>query len=1052
MLFHNQTPQLAEMLSFGVASETRLMQIGRSQPWVLIVVLSVLALALFFVVRQLGRRYPILRVLRIDQFLRRVPWLAPYVTRGRQMKSQVSAVQGRSNQIQRALGQGKSSKNSAAPRWWPWGRNEEPEDDEPDAARDGRQPIMQMHYVTPASSDPSQPLQGRYPVSAEFTFDPTTLVTLDDSELIGRRIGRYQIEARLSSHDADARAGQAFQAFDLKLKRPVALKLFSPDDFDDAHTASWLSTVQTVSTLDHPHIVRMFDYEAADGYLYMVHDFVSGLPLNRYLEHMQVQRQQIPLSRLLRIAAEIADALRYAERQEIRHGGLRASRILLEMDPTAGGGSDSAEFSVRVTDFGLDALTNELTPDLWNVTAPERFEDGVIGPKSDIYMLGALLYEWVTGQPPFEVVSLESAQLQHVSKQPTPPSRLRQGLPLSVEQVILTAMAKSPDARFEHAGAMAQVLHDLAQSLSNSAEERPLLAGDALLTISGAGVDSRTMVLDRARYFIGSAEDNDIVLGGRGVSEHHARIERAGTGWLITDLRSETGTFVEGAQLLPELVEIWSTDSTAVIGAYFLSWQEVEEEREEATVSGPDQQAVGVSLLPSGLRIAPGKFGDIQIALVNNALHVDHFFIEVSGIPPEWVQISNNNLQLLPGAQGIVLLNIAPPRDSSAGAAVYAGEVHVTPVAYPHLAAKVPTEIEILPYEDLRIELLPELLRRSPKCQLVISNFGNKDANGVISGRDSADSVTFKNWPPHFHVPSGTAVELPLTVEPSRRHWIGRNEMAPFSVLVQSSAEKQPVSANAQLEIKPRIPMWVLTALSALMMLAVFAGVFYADRIDRRRQTDRLIALFAADEPAPEPTSPPPAAGSCNDILALNGTMLEGDYTIHLNRNPLQPVRVFCAAEGTAAIEYLRLPFVQNNFTATSFGNTTSTATYSMVRLILDDLSLDPTDQRYVTVSGIVPASLNNLDATRAFDFGTATGCRDEAFPDAVGTASVNLTGTPFVLSEQLVFDVSGENATGEAAVSGDRRSAELSATGSCGTIRPTSRILIRYAPREVGQ
>jgi serine/threonine protein kinase len=254
-------------------------------------------------------------------------------------------------------------------------------------------------------------------------------------DLIVKTIAHYQLLRRI------ARGGMAdiYLACDTRTDREVAIKLVHKNN---EYCARFRQEIETLASLNHKHILPVYDYGEYDGWCYL------SMP---YIEYGTINERLIsgPLSPEAagELLSQLASALQYAHDQGIIHRDIKPSNVLLK-DGT----------HVYLADFGLVkhvgfhthlTLSGYLigTPDYM---APELAESEAT-PLSDIYALGVLLYQMLTGRVPFKGTSPINVFLKHLSEEPAAPSLLNPEIPLAIEQVILRAMDKNPWHRFESA-------------------------------------------------------------------------------------------------------------------------------------------------------------------------------------------------------------------------------------------------------------------------------------------------------------------------------------------------------------------------------------------------------------------------------------------------------------------------------------------------------------------------------------------------------------------------------------------------------------------------
>jgi serine/threonine protein kinase/Tfp pilus assembly protein PilF len=290
--------------------------------------------------------------------------------------------------------------------------------------------------------------------------------------MIGQIVSHYRILDKLG----EGGMGVVYVAEDMHLGRQVAIKFLSSSTSDTHHfKARFLREARAVSQLSHPHIAMIYDYgETAEGFPFIVMERVRGKPLSDLL-----YANDLTLARAIEIIQDVADALSEAHEQGIVHRDIKPSNVFI---------SDRGQ--VKVLDFGLAKQLNEehgqADPDARTLLATHTRSDIVVGTplylspeqakgaqvdgRSDLFALGALLYECIAGTPAFSGASVIEigAQILHVD--PPPPSTINPRVPKELDRITLKALAKKPEARYQSA---AEMMDDLA-------EVRAKVANDSL--------------------------------------------------------------------------------------------------------------------------------------------------------------------------------------------------------------------------------------------------------------------------------------------------------------------------------------------------------------------------------------------------------------------------------------------------------------------------------------------------------------------------------------------------------------------------------------------
>ena len=263
--------------------------------------------------------------------------------------------------------------------------------------------------------------------------------------------GRYRIDSEVGA------GGMAtvYLAEDLKHKRKVALKVLKPELAAVVGAERFLAEIETTANLQHPHILALYDSGEADSFLFYVMPYVEGESLADRLE----REQQLPVEEALRITKAVAGALDYAHRQGVVHRDIKPANILMqEGQPLV------ADFGIalavsqagdgRITETGLSLGTpHYMSPEQ---AAGERTLD----KRSDVYALGCVLYEMLTGQPPFGGPNAQAVLGRILTGDPDPVTTHRRAVPPHVEAAVHKSLERLPADRFESAEALVDALDD----------------------------------------------------------------------------------------------------------------------------------------------------------------------------------------------------------------------------------------------------------------------------------------------------------------------------------------------------------------------------------------------------------------------------------------------------------------------------------------------------------------------------------------------------------------------------------------------------------------
>ena len=250
-----------------------------------------------------------------------------------------------------------------------------------------------------------------------------------------------------------------------RLNRMVAIKILRDENRqDDDFRRRFHAEGQAVGMLSHPNIVSVYDVSSANGVDYIVMELVEGITLKQYMERKGV----LNWKETLHFATQIAKALDHAHSRGLVHRDIKPHNVMVLKNG-----------SVRVTDFGIARImnkTNTLTKEALgsvHYISPEQAKGGRVGHRSDLYSLGVVMYEMITGRPPYDGESPVSVAIQHIAGGAMKPSQLNPNLPTGLEQIILHAMSNKLEKRYASALDMIDDMDALRQDPSMEFEKLP---------------------------------------------------------------------------------------------------------------------------------------------------------------------------------------------------------------------------------------------------------------------------------------------------------------------------------------------------------------------------------------------------------------------------------------------------------------------------------------------------------------------------------------------------------------------------------------------------
>src|SRR6266852_6791832 len=275
-----------------------------------------------------------------------------------------------------------------------------------------------------------------------------------------QRLGKYELRERLGQGGM----AEVWKAFDTQLQRYVAIKVLHSKLLEDPNFVTRFELeAQLIASLHHPNIVQIHDFqvsrppESDKTLAYMVMAYIDGETLSSYIGHTSAQGKIPSPAEIVNIFTSISLAIDYAHGKGMVHRDIKPANILLDKNNT----TRNPMGEPVLTDFGLAKLlgasastftANQLGTPLY--TSPEQARGYPGNERSDLYSLGVILYEMVTGVPPFQGDSPNAVLAQHLNATPASPVLLNPNIPPALTMVIMTALAKDPNARFARAATM----------------------------------------------------------------------------------------------------------------------------------------------------------------------------------------------------------------------------------------------------------------------------------------------------------------------------------------------------------------------------------------------------------------------------------------------------------------------------------------------------------------------------------------------------------------------------------------------------------------------
>jgi serine/threonine protein kinase len=356
--------------------------------------------------------------------------------------------------------------------------------------------LRERNTLVPQNSAPEEEIT-RLPSGS--LAQETTLVDREGDPLLGSTItGKYRIDTKLGAGGM----GAVYRATRLLIGDVVALKILHSEQRDPTAPERFRREAQAAARLKHPNAVNIYDFGITDdGLQYLVMELVEGESLRRIIK----QQGPVTPSASVEIANQVCAALDEAHRHSIIHRDIKPDNIIVNVTATG--------LRVKVLDFGIAKLRDDVAGSLTQTgsivgtshyMSPEQCLGEELDNRADIYSLGIVLYEMLTGTVPFNSPTPAAVVVQHVNQSPAPPRILNASIPASVESTVLHALEKRREDRPQSAGALAQELANAVRNPTFSA--RPATADGS----ANQFASTPTLVLNPQSFASGFATSRNV--------------------------------------------------------------------------------------------------------------------------------------------------------------------------------------------------------------------------------------------------------------------------------------------------------------------------------------------------------------------------------------------------------------------------------------------------------------------------------------------------------------------------------------------------------------
>lgn len=283
-------------------------------------------------------------------------------------------------------------------------------------------------------------------------------------DIVGKKVGRYEVRERIG----EGGMAEVYEAYDPGIDRSVALKILKEEHCEkEEHKSRFLKEGKAAGALAHPGIVTIYDVGTIEESPYIMMELLQGETLGDIL----LKGTQLSLRSILESSAQLADALDYAHSNGVIHRDMKPDNIMF--DPNGN--------SVKIADFGIARVEESSNKDSTQVgmmlgtpryMSPEQASGVKLDGRSDLFALGVIMYEMITGQKAFDAESMPTLILQIVQKDPVPIRQLASGAPVGLQKIVNKLLQKKPDKRFQSGRELQEALERELVALRESEEDQ----------------------------------------------------------------------------------------------------------------------------------------------------------------------------------------------------------------------------------------------------------------------------------------------------------------------------------------------------------------------------------------------------------------------------------------------------------------------------------------------------------------------------------------------------------------------------------------------------
>ncbi len=666
-----------------------------------------------------------------------------------------------------------------------------------------------------------------------------------------------------------------YKAKDNRLNRIVALKLLhshlaNKPDFQ----SRFLAEGRALTSLTHPHILHVYEVGLYNGQPFMAMEYLSGDTLRHWLDKWLSDDQLLPIIDIFAVGRQIAQALDEVHIHGLVHRDVKPDNILLKVAKK--GTAPTDEIFAVLIDFGIAKqvsgsgsanVTGELLGTLAYM-APEQFNGQPFDQRYDIYSLGVMLYELVTGQQPFEGASVMDYVTMHQNNEPEPIQNLRPDVPAELVTLISRAMAKDPNQRFQSVREVAWGLEILARTATPSTQifaspmreaqprEGPLTIHDTLpmldppiipVDILSEGTDDQIIVtpldgrswaipIEKTSLIGGRDATSTIYLNDLCISRQHFRVDVLPDGQLVVvDLGSLNGLFLDDRKLERHMITLWQPTQSLKVGTFWLTQRLAKSplgsvRRQVLAVprtlevpigaQTPAHQNATLRLTPSELSVEPGSSAQARISVTNHTHTRQVYQVNVQGIPRDWVTMGFSTLTVDPGETTERMIAFHPPRAPTSAAQDHDYRLMLISQGEKLESVPIAATLRVFPYYASQCEVVSN----DHVANVIIMNTGNSQRTYIIEAREAQNHLILMPSRTRLLLQAGQSATTPIRLQARHRPLIGLGKAYPVDFFVRSDGQ-HPQTPRLRVTIQPWISWREIVVVCVLLVSVLLIRV-----------------------------------------------------------------------------------------------------------------------------------------------------------------------------------------------------------------------------------